>query len=93
MRKKNIGSDFDDFLNEEGILAEAQETAIKRVLSYQLEKAMLEKHISKAAMARKMNTSRSSLDRLLNPNNDSVTLQTMQKAAFVLGRRLKIELA
>ena len=92
MRKANIGSNFDDFLKDDGILEEVQETAIKRVLAYQVKKAMEEKDLSKTEMAKKMNTSRSVLDRLLSPSNESVTLQTMKKAAFAVGRTLKIEL-
>ena len=91
--KKNIGSSFDDFLKEEDILEEAQEAAIKRVLAYQIEQVMKEYNITKTDMAKKMNTSRCSLDRLLDPSNESVTLLTMKKAAIAAGRRLKIELA
>lgn len=92
MRKKNIGSDFDDFLKEEGILDEAQETAVKRVLAYQIEKEMAKKKISKSAMARRMKTSRSVLNRLLNPTDEAITFRTMKKAATAVNRRLKIEL-
>jgi len=92
MKEKNIGSNFDDFLKEEGVLEEVQETAIKRVLAYQVKEAMKEKKLSKSAMAKKMNTSRSALDRLLNSSDESVTLQTMKKAAVAVGRSLKIEL-
>ena len=82
---KNIGSKLDDFLKEEGILSEAEETSIKRVLAYQIEQMMEERNLTKTAMAERMKTSRSSLDRLLNPINQSVTLQTMMRAANVLG--------
>ena len=92
MEEKNIGSNFDDFLEEEGIFEEVQETALKRVLAFQVQKAMEEKNLSKTEMAKKMNTSRSALDRLLNPDNDSVTLQTMKKAAHAVGRRLHFRL-
>lgn len=92
MKEKNIGSNFDDFLKDEGTLEEVQETAIKRVLAYQVREAMKEKNISKSAMAKKMNTSRSALDRLLNSSDESITLQTMKKAAVAVGRSLKIEL-
>lgn len=87
-----IGSDFEDFLEEEGILQEVTEASIKRVLAYQIRQEMKNKGLSKAAMAKKMNTSRPSLDRLLNPDNAAVTLNTMAKAASALGRRLKVEL-
>ena len=90
--KKNIGSNFDDFLKEENILEETHEAAIKRVLAFQIKKAMKENNITKTDMAKKMNTSRCSLDRLLDPSNDSITLLTMKKAANAVGRRLKIEL-
>lgn len=93
MNKKNIGSNFDDFLKEENILEETHEAAIKRVLAYQIEQAMKEQKISKSDMAKKMKTSRCSLDRLLDPLNESVTLLTMKKAASVIGRTIKIELA
>jgi antitoxin HicB len=92
IRSKNIGSQLDDFFKEEGLLAEVEATAIKRVLAYQIEQMMEEKNLTKTAMAERMQTSRSSLDRLLNPLNESVTLQTMRRAANVLGRRLSLKL-
>ena len=92
MSRKNIGSDFDDFLEEEGILEEATAVAVKRAIAYQLSKKMGKERISKAEMARRMETSRSALDRLLDPENAAVTLQTLQSAAQALGGRLKIEL-
>jgi antitoxin HicB len=95
MKRKNrhIGSDFDDFLREEGLLADAEAVAIKRVLAHQLAAMMVEQHISKAEMARRMKTSRSALDRLLDPRNASVTLQTLERAAQALGKRLRVEFA
>lgn len=90
---KNIGSDFDDFLQEEGILEEVEMVALKRVLAYQIGQFMEEQHYTKTAMAAKMHTSRASLDRLLDPENTSVTLQTLGKASKVLGRKLTICLA
>ena len=92
MKNIHIGSDFDDFLQEEGILAEVEASAVKRVLAYQIRKEMEKRQISKSALARMMQTSRSSLDRLLDPDNSSVTLLTMESAALALGRRLKIQL-
>lgn len=92
MNEKHLGSDFDDFLQEEGLLEEAEAVAAKRVLAYQISQAMKEQHLSKAAMARQMGTSRSSLDRLLDPEIPSVTLLTLEKAARVLGKRMRIEL-
>jgi antitoxin HicB len=93
MRNKHRGSDFDSFLEEEGLLAEAEAVAAKRVLAYQFELAMKKKHLTKVSLAKKMGTSRSALDRLLDPTNASVTLQTLERAAMVLGKKLKISLA
>jgi len=93
MKNTHLGSDFDDFLQEEGLLAEAEATAIKRVLAFQIQKEMEERQLTKSALAKLMNTSRSSLDRLLDPNNPSVTLVTMESAAIALGKKLKIQLA
>ncbi len=90
---KHIGNSFDDFLEEEGMLAETESVAIKRVLAYQVAQLMKTNKISKVAMARQMNTSRSALDRLLDPQNTSITLQTMERAAHVMGKRLRIDLA
>ncbi len=92
MKKKNIGSTFDSFLREEGIHEEVTAVAIKRVVARQVEAAMKEKSLSKAEMARRMNTSRAALDRLLDPRNDAVTLSTLQRAAIVVGRELRVEL-
>ena len=93
MKNKHIGSNFDDFLQDEGLLAESEAVALKRVLAFQLEKEMEERKLSKMAFARQMKTSRSALDRLLDPDNPSVTLLTLEKAAAVLGRQLKVEFA
>jgi len=93
MKNKHLGSNFDDFLQEEGLLAEAEATAIKRVLAFQIQKEMEERQLTKSALAKLMNTSRSSLDRLLDPDNPSVTLVTMESAAIALGKKLKIQLA
>ena len=91
-KKKNVGSSFDDFLEEEGILAETTTEAVKRILAWQIAEAMKRNQISKAEMARRMQTSRASLDRLLDPENSSVTLKTMHKAARVLGKQIRMEL-
>ena len=93
MKNKHIGTSFDDFLQDEGLLAEAEATAVKRVIAHQIQKEMDERHISKSGLARMMKTSRSSLDRLLDPDNASVTLLTMESAALALGRKLRIQLA
>lgn len=92
MNEQYIGSDFDDFLAEEGLLAEAEAAAIKRVIAYQLAQVMKEQNLSKAALARRMKTSRAALNRLLDPANPSVTLQTLERAASVLGKRVQISL-
>ena len=91
-KNKHIGSDFDDFLREDGILGEVESVAVKRVIAYQLEEEMKRRHITKLKMAEQMHTSRSSVDRLFDPENNSVTLLTLNKAAAVLGKKLKIEL-
>jgi ATP-dependent Clp protease ATP-binding subunit ClpA len=93
-RKANphIGSSFEDVLREEGTYEETTARAIKRVLARQIEQAMAQKGLSKAAMARRMETSRAALDRLLDPANESVTLLTLAKAAHVVGRRIRVEL-
>lgn len=92
-RDPHVGSSFDDFLAEEGILADAESVAIKRVIAFQISQLMKDEGISKTEMARRMKTSRSSLERLLDPENDSVTLQTLEHAAQALGKRLRIEFA
>ncbi len=89
----HLGSNFDDFLEEEGILADVESVAIKRVISYQIAELMEKQGISKSEMARRMKTSRSTLNRLLDPDNESITLQTMKRAAQALGKRLRIEIA
>jgi antitoxin HicB len=92
MTSNNIGSSFDDFLNEEGIREEAAAHAIKRVLAWQIEQAMNEQRISKSEMAKRMKTSRAQLDRLLDPENDKVQLDTVQRAAAAVGRKLHLDL-
>ncbi len=92
MKKKNTGSSFDSWLQEEGIREEVTATAIRRVLARQVKAAMDEKSLSKSEMARRMHTSRSALERLLDPDYEGVTLTTLRKAAVVLGRELVVEL-
>jgi predicted XRE-type DNA-binding protein len=92
MKKGKIGSSFDDFLKEEGIYEGAQASAIKRVIAWQLQKAMEDENITKSEMARRMKTSRSQLDRLLDPGNVTVQLDTVMKAAAALGKDMHIEL-
>ena len=88
----HIGSALDDFLEEDGILAEARSLAVKRVFAWQINRTMEEENLSKAELARRMSTSRASLHRLLDPDNPSATLLTMDKAAAALGKRLKVDL-
>jgi len=92
INKDYIGSNFDDFLKEEDLLAEVESGAIKRVIAFRVAELMKEYKLSKTTMAKKMNTSRSSLDRLLDPNNESVTLYTLERAALVLGKRLQVNI-
>jgi hypothetical protein len=92
MKEKNIGSTFDSWLREEGLYEEVSATAIKRVVARQVEAAMREKGLTKAEMARRMQTSRAALDRLLDADNDAVTLGTLRKAAAVVGREIRLEL-
>ena len=91
-RNKHIGSSLDDFLKEEGVLEETRAVALKETLAWQVQQAMEKENISKVEMARRMNTSRAALDRLLDPGNTSVTLQTLTRAAHAVGRDLRIEL-
>lgn len=91
-KKGKIGSSFEDFLKEEGTYEETRAVAVKRVLAWQLKQAMEQKHMSKNQMAKAMNTSRSQLDRILDPDNERIQLDTVIKAARVLGRELRIEL-
>ena len=92
-RRDRSSSTFDSFLEEEGIREEVEAVAIKRVLAWQLQQAMQEQKKTKQAMAKQLRTSRSQLDRLLNPRNISVTLDTIARAARVLGKRLIIRVA
>jgi plasmid maintenance system antidote protein VapI len=92
MKENYIGSDFDDFLAEEGLLEEAEAVAVKRVLAFQIKELMESQNLTKAEMARRMQTSRAALERLLDPENRSVTLHTMDKAARSLGKRLRLTL-
>jgi hypothetical protein len=89
--KKHIGSSLDDFLKGEGIYEEAQAKAIKEVVAWQLAEAMKKKKISKVRMAAMLKTSRTQVDRLLDPKND-ITLSSLQRAAAIVGRRVSIEL-
>jgi predicted XRE-type DNA-binding protein len=90
--KKHIGGDFDDFLRDEGVLDEAEAVATKRVIAYQLAQEMERANISQSELARRMKTSRSSVERLLDPANPSVTLVTLERAASAIGKRLEVQL-
>ena len=91
MSKKHIGSSLDDFLKEEGLYEETQAKVIKEVVAWQLGEAMKKKKISKARMALLLKTSRTQVDRLLDPKND-ITLSSLQRAAAIVGRRVSIKL-
>lgn len=86
------GSSLDDFLEEEGILEEATARAVKKALAWQFTQAMQQQKVTKSALARRMKTSRAQLDRLLDPENQSVTLKTLTRAAEILGMRVQVEL-
>jgi predicted XRE-type DNA-binding protein len=92
MKKKHLGSNFEDFLNEQGILESCRATAIKFKLAHELEKAMDKQNISKAEIARRLRTSRTAIDRLLDPENTSITLGTMARVAHLLGKRIEFAL-
>ena len=94
MTKQNphVGSTFESWLDEHSIRQEATGAAIKAVIALQLAEAMKQRGITKSAMAEQMQTSRAQLDRLLDPDNRSVTLETLQRAAKIVGRELRLEL-
>ena len=89
---KHVGSSLEDFLTEEGILEETRAMAIKETVAWQVQQAMETEKITKVEMAKRMKTSRAALDRLLDPGNSAVTLQTLSRAANAIGRGLRIEL-
>ncbi|MBF0388076.1 MAG: XRE family transcriptional regulator [Candidatus Omnitrophica bacterium] len=92
MKNKHIGTNFDDFLQEEGLLEEASATATKRVIAYQVQQLMKAKRLTKKEMTSRMGIkSRIQLDRLLDPNNVSVTLLTLEKTANALGKKLEVQ--
>jgi len=92
MSNRHIGSSFEDFLEAEGIDEEVSSNAIKKLLSYQLLEKLETERITKSELATRLSTSRSAVDRILDPSNESITLHTLQKVAEVLGKKLKIEL-
>ena len=92
MNNNSIGSSFDDFLVKEGISEEVEAGAIKKIISYQLQEAIEKEQPSKTALAVMLETSRAAVNRLLDPENESITLLTLKKAANVLGKKLRLEL-
>lgn len=90
---KQLGSNFDDFLKEEGLLEHAEAVAIKRFISYQIEQEMKLRKVSKSDLAARMKTSLPALEKLLDPRYSKVTIHTLERAAAALGKKLKIELA
>ena len=92
MNKNNIGSNFDDFLEEEALLDEAIAVAVKRVIAWQIAEEMKAQKLTKTLMAKKMHTSRAALNRLLDATDTSLTLTTLSSAASVLGKKFRIEL-
>ena len=92
MKNNSIGSSFNDFLDEEGICEEVEAGAIKKIIAYRLQEAMEKERLSKTALAARLETSRAAINRLLDPENESITLTTLKKAATVLGKKLRFEL-
>lgn len=92
MKRKHLGSKFEDFLVDQGILEECRAAAIKFKIAHELQKAMSARHISKAEIAKRLKTSRTGVDRLLDPENTSITLNTMAKVAHLLGKRIEFAL-
>lgn len=92
MKHKNIGGSFDEFLKDEGILEEVEDVAIKRVVALQIREEMKKKKLSKTNLANQMQTSRSALNRLLDPEDEAITFKTLKRAASALNKRLVIQL-
>lgn len=91
-KNPQIGPLFEDWLKEEGIHEDVTNASVKRVLAWQLKQAMKKQKLTKSEMARRMNTSRPQLDRLLDSHNEGVTLETLTKAAAAIGRKVRLEL-
>jgi len=89
---RHKGSSIDDFLKEEGVLEGFQARAVKEVIAWQLEQAMKERKLSKRRLAAMMHTSRTQVDRVLDPNDGNVTIATLQRAAAIVGRKVQVEL-
>ncbi len=92
MKKKYIGSSFDDFLKEESIFDHSSAVAVKRVIAWQIEQEMIKQNLTKTLMAKKMHTSRAALNRLLDESDTSLTLLTLTSAASALGKMIKFEM-
>ncbi|MFI5022810.1 MAG: Fis family transcriptional regulator [Alphaproteobacteria bacterium] len=92
MANRHKGSSIDDFLKEEGVFEEFQARAIKEVIAWQLAQAMKERKLSKRRLAAMMHTSRTQVDRVLDPNDGNVTIETLQRAAAIVGRKVQVEL-
>ena len=93
MANSQIGGDFDDLLREKGLLDDAESVAAKRVIAFQIAREMERTNISQSELARRMKTSRSAIERLLDPANTSVTLSTLERAASAVGKRLSVQLS
>ena len=93
MNKEHVGSDLDDFLKQEGLLAECEAGALKRVVAWQLEQEMKRRRITRAKLASRMKTNLTTLNGLFSANDSAVSLQLLEQAALALGRKLKVELA
>jgi len=92
-RQKHIGSNLDDWLQAEGIYEEVTAVAIKRVIAWQVAQAMAQQQITKTALAKKMNTSRAALNRLLDENDPSLTIGTLASVANALGKKVQLQFA
>ena len=92
MKKQHLGGDFDGFLRDDHLLDDAEATAAKRVIAFQIAREMKRARLTKSEMAHRMKTSRPAVDRLLDPKNRSVTLSTLERAATAVGKKLTIEL-
>jgi len=93
MNKRHLGSELDEFLKEEGLLAECEATALQRVVIWQLDQEMKRRRITRAKLATRMKTDRNTLNRLFSKDDSTVSLQLLERAALALGRKLKVELA
>jgi antitoxin HicB len=92
MKKKHVGSSFDDFLKEQSIFDHSSAVAVKRVIAWQIEQEMIKQNLTKTLMAKKMHTSRAALNRLLDESDTSLTLLTLTSAASALGKMIKFEM-